>query len=235
MQRARARGKGQKSVVVTKQLLPSQVQGSTLVDTTDKFQSLATLLEEDARSLRLETLYSTRISGWTDSAAFHGACDSKGPTLTLIVCSDGVGYGGYTSISWTSDNQYHADAKAFLFRIANFGTKQAAEKFSGGDGKMLYGNPTYGPTFGGGHDLLTFSSSGQMLTCHASTYSSDGPLIPATVPRAATISHMEVLLVNSGTSGLAEELEAPWLTGCSWSIEVQLLCSSDVDNFSDVA
>ena len=213
-------------VRVHKYLVSGQVQESTLIDTTCKFESLAALLDEDPRSLKLETLFSTRSSGWTDPAAFHTACDDKGPTLTLIQCSDGVSYGGYTSISWTSNGGGQADAEAFLFRIANFATsntQQAAEKFPSNETENdVYGSPTRGPIFGAGHDLMTFSGGGQMLTCTAESYSTPGPLIPSTVSRAATSCHMEVLLVSTGVSDLAEELKAPWLTDCSWSMEVLL-------------
>ena len=222
------------NVRVSKQLLSRQVHGSTLVDNTGKFESLAILLGEDPRSLKLVKLFDTDSSGWGNPAAFHTACDGKGPTLVLIQCSDGIVYGGYTSVSWASNGSWLVDPKAFLFRIANFAasnTRQAAEKFAKTTvGHDVYGHSTYGPTFGAGHDLLTFRNNGQMLTCSPTSYSAHlGPLIPTHVSRTATSCHMEVLLVSTGTSGLAQELEAPWLTDCSWSLEVQVLRSSCCD------
>ena len=217
---------------MNKRLLPRHVQGSVLVDTAGKFETLAALLDQKPKSLKLETLFSTRSSGWTNPAAFHTACDQKGPTLVLIQCADGVSYGGYTSISWTSNNQWQADAKAFLFRISNFinsRTQQVSEKFArNGNGQDVYGGSACGPAFGTGNDLLTFSASGQILTCVAKSFSTPGPLIPGTVSRNATNCHMEVLLVSTVTSGLAEELEAPWLTGCPWSVEVYFMWSTSV-------
>ena len=224
---------------MNKRLLPRHVQGSVLVDTAGKFETLAALLDQTPKSLKLETLFSTRSSGWTNPAAFHTACDQKGPTLVLIQCADGFSCGGYTSINWTSNSQYQADSQAFLFRIANFAnssTQHASEKFArNGNGHEVYGGSTFGPTFGSGHDLLTFTNGSQILTCAAKSFSTPGPLIPITVSRSAPDCHMEVLLVSTVTSGLAEELEAPWLTGCSWSVEVQLMCSSDLVNYIDFA
>ena len=210
---------------MNKRLLSRHVQGSVLVDTAGKFETLAALLDQKPKSMKLEVLFSTRSSGWNNPAAFHTACDHKGPTLVLIQSADGASYGGYTSISWTSNNQYQTDTKAFLFRIANFAnssTQQASEKFArNGNANDVYGASNYGPTFGGGHDLLTFRNNGQILTCSPSSYSAHlGPLIPTHVSRTATSCHMEVLLVSTVTSDLAEELKAPWLTGCSWSVEV---------------
>ncbi|DBA72795.1 TPA: Interferon-induced protein 44-like [Trebouxia sp. C0005] len=127
---------------MNKQLLQRQVQGSRLVDNYGKFETLAALLEQDPRSLKLEALFSTRNSGWNGAAAFHTACDHKGPTLVLIECQDGVSYGGYTSMSWASNHGYQTDTKAFLFRIANFTNchkKQASQKFARtGAGNEIY-------------------------------------------------------------------------------------------------
>ena len=224
---------------MNERLLSRGVQGSVLVDTVGKFKTLAALLDQTPKSLKLEMLFSTRSSGWTNPAAFHTACDQKGSTLVLIQCADGVSYGGYTSISWTSNDLWQTDTKAFLFRIANFAnssTQQASEKFARNCyGQDVYGGSMCGPLFGAGNDLMTFSNNGQILTCAAKSFSTPGPLIPSTVSRHATNCHMEVLLVSTVTSGLAEELEAPWLTDCSWSVEVHLICSSDLANFSDFA
>ena len=159
---------------MNKQLLQRQVQGSRLVDNYGKFETLAALLEQDPRSLKLEALFSTRNSGWNGAAAFHTACDHKGPTLVLIQCQDGASYGGYTSMSWASNHGYQTDTKAFLFRVANFTNchkKQASQKFARtGAGNEIYSSLANGPTFGAGHDLLTFSTSaGLSLSCKVSS------------------------------------------------------------------
>jgi len=209
---------------MSKQMLQRQVQGSTLIDNYGKFETVAALLDQSPRSLKLETLFSTRNSGWTNPAAFHTACDHKGPTLTLIQHQNGIGYGGYTSISWSPNGQWQTDTKAFLFQIANFTKKkkkQASQKFARkGNGMDIYAQSSYGPTFGAGHDLMAFNSSAEILTSSPSTYSTSGPLIPNTVSRDQHLCHMEVLLVSKDASGSAEELEAPWQTDCSWSVQV---------------
>ncbi len=191
----------------------------------DKLATLATLLEQSTQSLKLATLFNTRNSGWSNSAAFHAACDDKGPTLVLIQCSDGTGYGGYTSLSWRSTNHYQIDAKAFLFRIHNFAStvKQTPEKLARtGAGNDIYTHGSHGPTFGGGHDLTTIHSNKLALGCNQSSFNTSGPLITSTVPKDANNYEMEVLSVGTATATFAEELEAPWLTGCAWSSEVKL-------------
>ena len=213
---------------MTKQLLRRHVQGSILVDNYGKFETVAALLEQQPRSLKLDTLFSTRNSGWTNTVDFHTACDLKGPTLVLIQCQNGVSYGGYTSISWSSNGQYQTDTKAFLFQIPNFArskTKQGSQKFARtGRGNDIYTCSANGPVFGDGHDLVTFGN-GSILTCNQSAYSTSGPLIPPSVPRDQHSCNMEVLLVSTWASGSAEELETPWQTGCSWTMQV-LCCRS---------
>ena len=217
---------------MSKHLLHRQVQGSRLVDNYGKFETLAALLEQYPRSLKLEALFSTRNSGWTGAEAFHTACDHKGPTLVLIQCQDGVSYGGYTSLSWGCKKGYQTDTRAFLFRIANFTScheKHASQKFARtGAGSDIFTASGHGPTFGAGHDLLTFTTSGLSLSCNASSYSTSGPLIPTTVSRDQSSCTMEVLLVSTDASSSAEELEAPWQTDCSWSVQVVCCLSSAV-------
>ena len=35
--------------------------------------------------------------------AFHKCCDDKGPTLTIIKCTNGCIFGGYTTQSWSGE------------------------------------------------------------------------------------------------------------------------------------
>ena len=204
--------------------LLGQVLGSALVNNPGKFRTLAGLLQEQPKDLKLDTLFSTSSSGWTNAAAFHAACDNKGPTLVLIQCSDGTSYGGYNSVSWNSTNQYQQDAKAFLFRIpgfANSQTQHTPERFArNGVGNDIYGAAAYGPTFGAGNDLTTFYKGTQTLSCQPNSYDTRGPLISTTVPKNAANYQMEVLQVSTSPASFAEEMDAPWMTGCGWSPEV---------------
>ena len=46
---------------------------------------------------------------------FHNKCDNQGPTISLFKNEKGNIFGAYASISWTSDNKYHAaNNKSFL-------------------------------------------------------------------------------------------------------------------------
>ncbi|CDW83051.1 UNKNOWN [Stylonychia lemnae] len=50
-------------------------------------------------------------------AFFHIACDNKGPTITLILSDKGEVFGGYSSLSWESSNQWVKDPHAFIFSL----------------------------------------------------------------------------------------------------------------------
>ena len=112
-------------------------------------------------------LYRGSVDGMT-AAAFHGACDGAGPTLTLIradehgrVCV----FGGYTRGSWHSDadwggsyyngGTYVACGDAFLFCVVGPHSECHTRRFPvrpDKSGFAMYCHPGSGPCFGG--DLL---------------------------------------------------------------------------------
>ena len=68
-----------------------------------------------------ECLYRGSRDGMT-ARAFHGACDGKGATLTLIRADVGEAkyvFGGYTSTPWGSSGGYLRCENAFLFSVTS--------------------------------------------------------------------------------------------------------------------
>jgi len=96
-------------------------------------------------------LYKASRDGWSP-AAFHQRCDNKGATYTRAILNDGRVLGAYTSLSWSSSiSNYQHDTTAFLYDGTR---KYTAEMGHWGAGTYAtYTNPSYFPTFGGGHDL----------------------------------------------------------------------------------
>ena len=91
------------------------------------------------------------------SLDFHNRCDNKGATLTVVhVASGGEGhlFGGYTSLTWTSQGGYKADNEAWLFSLRNK-DNNAPHKLAikPGGSKATYDYATCGFTAGGGHDI----------------------------------------------------------------------------------
>ena len=95
----------------------------------DKFQFIEMLsnqlnkntpLINETKSYKLERIYSSKNNGLT-AHKFHELCDNKGPTISLIINHDDSIFGGYTSISWKSNNRSsslcYPDSNAFLYQL----------------------------------------------------------------------------------------------------------------------
>ena len=71
-----------------------------------------------------------------------------GATLTIVQSENGRRFGGYTSASWDKVNNWVTEGINFLFSLD---TRKYYKNISGNYHTYHYN--TYGPTFGGGHDL----------------------------------------------------------------------------------
>jgi len=109
-------------------------------------------------------------------STFHTNCDGKGPTVTIAKLSTGKLVGGYNSVSWTSTTGYGGNSNSFLFSLTN-NFKHAWYQ----NGFYVYNKSTYGPTFGGGHDLFFgtpnigtggYCNLGYAYQCRVGTYTS---------------------------------------------------------------
>ena len=73
-------------------------------------------------------------------------------------------FGGYASAPWNSASAYINAAGCFLFLVENpHGDAPTCFEYKE-DGKAMYGNSEYGPTFGGGHDLRITSDGSSSAT-----------------------------------------------------------------------
>ena len=96
-------------------------------------------------------IYSAQNDG-DDPSIFHKLCDNIGfPTLVIVESTEGKIFGGYTRQSWAG-SCYKKDPDAFIFSLDE---RQKAELIL--KDYDIYCNPTYGPTFGGGHDIYICS------------------------------------------------------------------------------
>ncbi|CAH3030675.1 unnamed protein product, partial [Porites evermanni] len=97
------------------------------------------------------------VDGWAAST-FHSQCDGKGPTVTIIRVGRYI-FGGYASVSWGSSTGYQYDSKAFLYSLVNkpgLGPVKLLQtgKYSSSRAHSINSASSYGPIFGGGHDVL---------------------------------------------------------------------------------
>ncbi|CAM4850396.1 unnamed protein product [Rotaria magnacalcarata] len=103
---------------------------------------------------RWELIYKAKRDGF-DANTFHSRCNNKGPTITIIQSNSNHLFGGYTAIPWTSDGSFKNDTTAFLFTLTNphsipptkYLIDSAQAKYT-----VRHGS-SFGPTFGGGHDI----------------------------------------------------------------------------------
>jgi len=65
---------------------------------------------------KLELLYRASSDGW-EAVDFHSMCDNKGPTVTVIKCTGGYIFGGFTSTPWASSGKWMKCADAFIFSL----------------------------------------------------------------------------------------------------------------------
>ena len=87
---------------------------------------------------------------------FHQECDGKENTLVVAKTEFGKVIGGFTPLRWNTTSNYVQDyeRKSFLFSV------DLEEKFTNNNPQYgIYGNASYGPTFGGGHDFYIAENS----------------------------------------------------------------------------
>ena len=102
---------------------------------------------------KMELLYRGTRDG-DGSKTFHDKCNNQGPTICLCKNEKGNIFGGYSSISWTSDGNWHSSYDNFLCTLTNIhGTAPAKFPITQNYENAIYDYSSYGPTFGGNHDI----------------------------------------------------------------------------------
>ncbi|TNV80533.1 hypothetical protein FGO68_gene11154 [Halteria grandinella] len=120
------------------------------------------------RLCQANLLFRGSRDGYT-ATDFHRLCDNKGPTITIIKTNCGRTIGGYTAQNWDQSSSYKNDSSAWLFNLSY----QNRFKVSSSS-NANYGGSSYGPTFGGGHDLYMVANFKQGCSCSAHSYNYEG-------------------------------------------------------------
>lgn len=140
---------------------------STLLEPKQKFKLNEFYGKLDQRWI---LLYKASRDGF-DEGSFHALCDNQGPTMTIILSNNNYLFGGYTAIPWTSDNgSYKNDSTAFLFTLTNPHQIPPTKYLirSGNTQYAVYHHPSYGSTFGSGHDICLANNRDANMTCYSS-------------------------------------------------------------------
>ncbi|XP_046567339.1 interferon-induced protein 44-like [Haliotis rubra] len=141
-----------------------------------------TLTKKDQKQLNrwlnarkdFELLYKATRDGCSNTA-FHQKCDNKGPTVTVFYNTSDCVFGGYTSVSWDSAGAYKVDPTAFLFRLYFKGSSSPKQYPATNGTNAIYGNASYGPTFGTGHDIYSFNAT---VALSGASFPLNGSLAP---------------------------------------------------------
>jgi len=124
--------------------------------------------------IKFNMLFNTAKDG-DSSSTFHYNCDGVFPTVTVILDTSGRRFGGYSTQNWcqsTVGSSYTRAPESFIF---NLSTKEKFELENQMDSNAIYRYNSYGPTFGGGHDLNLSSSctSNTSSYCNKSSYKTE--------------------------------------------------------------
>lgn len=197
---------------------------------------------------KFELLYAITRDG-CDATTFHQKCDGQGPTVTVLYNQQGTIYGGYTAVSWYQTKNYSNDAEAFLFRLQFSGTA-VATKFpckSQYSNHAIYCAVNYGPTFGGGHNLHTFSGT---INISNGYFALNGYMIADDTfydhqrftkdqinNGSMNVTDLEVYKVTDGQRvqrnlPKPKKQEGPWRKTPEWSVESLEDLQSEVEKFS---
>ncbi len=76
-------------------------------------------------------------------------------------------FGGHTSAIWSSSNLYKTDATAFLFSLINRENRPCKSVVKSPGAYAIYDHASYGPTFGGGHDLNIANNSDSNMNSYS--------------------------------------------------------------------
>ncbi|KAL9951567.1 hypothetical protein ACROYT_G044251 [Oculina patagonica] len=122
----------------------------------DQCQTLMNWVKESRvlKNISGNLLHRASRNGWAAST-FHSNCDNKGATVTVVKSGNYI-FGGYTDQSWDSSGGVTKRAPdSFLFSLVNPSGLPPTKMplVAGREGNAIYCNSSYGPTFGGGHDL----------------------------------------------------------------------------------
>ena len=97
---------------------------------------------------KLELLCHASYNGW-EGEDFHLRCNNKGPTVTVIKCTDDYIFGGVTSATWASVNDFVACANAFFFSLHRPGGVGPVKlAMHAEDEDAIYDTYCYDPCFG---------------------------------------------------------------------------------------
>ena len=171
-------------------------KGTSFLNNDDK--KLISQWIDPNKTIRFNLLFSTGKDG-DSSSTFHYYCDGVFPTLTVVYDTSSRKFGGYSTQSWgqsTVGASYSRAPCSFIFNLSNKQKYDLSDQFNT---SAVYRHNSYGPVFGGGHDLCLASScrSNTSSYCNKSSYNSgNNNILGGSSSTSFQVSYYEVYKVE---------------------------------------
>lgn len=108
------------------------------------------------KNQKWKLIYRASEDGFSASN-FHSKCDKYEDTLTIVKATTNNIFGAWTRKAFGGSSGYNQDSDAFIFSLVNKENKSFVA--TSRNSNSIYRKSSYGPTFGGGHDLYISSNS----------------------------------------------------------------------------
>ena len=152
------------------------------------FQQSSVLKEEEEKKIiskwihpnkviKFNMLFSSDKDG-DRSSTFHYYCDGVFPTVVVILDNSGKKFGGYSTQNWCQSaigGSYSRAPGSFIFNLSNNQKYELIDQFNT---NAIYRHNSYGPVFGGGHDLyISDQCKSNNSGCSKSSYNTGNTTI----------------------------------------------------------
>ena len=136
----------------------------------DEKKQISEWIDKDKR-IKFVLMYNNSKDS-DSSSLFHQYCDGIFPTVTIVLDTSGRRFGGFSTQSWSQSPAGTGYARApgsFIFNLSQKKRYSLEDQMAT---NAVYRHNSYGPTFGGGHDLYISNSckSNTSSYCNKSSY-----------------------------------------------------------------
>ena len=147
--------------------------------------------------IRFNMLFNT-VNDGDSSSTYHYYCDGVFPTVTVVVDTSGRRFGGYSTHDFCQSpigSNYSRAPDSFIFNLTN---NKKFELNNNLNTSAIFRHNSYGPTFGGGHDLCIANQciSNTSSYCNKSSYNTgNNNLLDGNGQTSFQVSNYEVYQV----------------------------------------
>lgn len=147
------------------------VGNNFMVDTTILTTSEINMFRSYVGLRTMTLIYRASRDGF-QASSFHIKANGISNTVTFIKSTSNYVFGGYTAASWDSTNSYKIDTSAYIFTMRRAGLSSFqiySLRYSSSQNYAIYCGASYGPTFGGGHDIHVCDRSNAVYGSYTNT------------------------------------------------------------------